>query len=160
NAGNIGGSGFMLVGPPIVNDATSMFPDNFFPPMKNAPAPPPDDPTKTPYPYNRRPTLSGTPVPDYQEKKLSIKVTPEAKGKQTAQNPTLVLQRLADPTRKASNPNDDPTIQDWKDPTTYNPWVTVDYFENIWTNNSFVIDANDPKSGNGPDYLPVEQVPP
>ena len=41
--------------------------------------------------------------------------------------PTLVLQRLDDPTRQHSNPADDPNSQDPRNPATYNPWITVDF---------------------------------
>ena len=76
----------------------------------------------------RRPSL----IPDYQEPLLSIKVQDDPNTKKPTGNPTLVLQRLADPTKAFS---------DVMGPA-YNPWITVDYFENIWTNDSYVTDGN------------------
>ena len=86
-------TGFLMVGPPVVYDKTQP-PDTFFPPLSNAMA------GSLP---NRRPGTAGQPsmVADYAEPGLSIKVLPPGgdltKGP-TMYNPTLVLQRLADPT--------------------------------------------------------------
>ena len=129
NANSFSTTGFMLVGPPIITAPKSAVQDNFIPSL--------DSKNGTSSFPNRRPQMPtpGSTSPDYQEPLLSIKVQPDANtGKPTKVNPTVVLQRLADPNRGFSD--------DFTKPATYNPWLTVDYFENVWTNDSYVTDGN------------------
>ena len=119
------GTGFMLVGPPVIQQpAKGQTPDNFLPPNANG-----SPKSKLP---NRRPSF----VPDNMDPVLSIKQNPAGgdttKGP-TMFSPTLVLQRLADPTLPFNDsitaiaPGNPPGPKG----SGYNPWVTVDYFENI-----------------------------
>jgi hypothetical protein len=129
NAANQGNTGFLLVGPPVIPQPKKGGPtDNFLPPIGVTP---PSPLAK----YMRRPSI----IPDYMDPGLSIKVLPpnnDASKEPTLYTPTLVLQRLADPRYPF---NDSITATSTKSAQAapgsgYNPWVTVDYFENVPVN--------------------------